>query len=109
LDRVAESSPNTRGRGCKERAFLRPAHRARQPTLGPVHTTQLSLAVIVHPAAIPFRVDEKPGQLIVASAELTVVIDKQTGALTFMKPDGAEIARECKNNKLQRQEDRGTF
>lgn len=63
-------------------------------TLGQVHTTQPSLAVIVHPEAIPFRVDEKPGQLIVASAELTVVIDKQTGALTFVKPDGVEIARE---------------
>jgi alpha-D-xyloside xylohydrolase len=63
-------------------------------TLGKVHTTQPSLAVIVHPEAIPFRVDEKPGQLIVASAELTVVIDKQTGALTFLKPDGAEITRE---------------
>ena len=63
-------------------------------TLGQVHTTQPSLAVIVHPEAIPFRVDEKPGKLIVASAELTVVIDKKTGALTFVKPDGAEIARE---------------
>jgi alpha-D-xyloside xylohydrolase len=63
-------------------------------TLGPVHTTQPSLAVIVHPEAVPFRVDEKPGQLIVASAELTVVIDKQTGALTFVKPDGEEITRE---------------
>ena len=63
-------------------------------TLGPVHTTQPSLAVIVHPEAIPFRVDEKPGQLIVASTELTIAIDKQTGALTFMKPDGEEITRE---------------
>jgi alpha-D-xyloside xylohydrolase len=44
--------------------------------------------------AIPFRVEEKPGQLIVASAELTVVIDKQTGALTFLKPNGEEITRE---------------
>jgi alpha-D-xyloside xylohydrolase len=63
-------------------------------TLGTVHTTQPSLAVIAHPVQILFRVDEKPGQLIVASAELTVVIDKQTGALTFLKPDGAEIACE---------------
>jgi alpha-D-xyloside xylohydrolase len=63
-------------------------------TLGSVHTKQASLSVIAHPAAIPFRVEEKPGQLIVASAELTVVIDKQTGALTFAKSNGEEITRE---------------
>jgi alpha-D-xyloside xylohydrolase len=73
-------------------------------TLGPVHTTQPSLAVIVHPEAIPFRVDEKHGQLIVTSAELTVAIDKQTGALTFLKPDGAEIARERVENPAELKE-----
>jgi len=63
-------------------------------TLGLVHTAQPSLAVIVHPEAISFRVDEKPGQLIVASAEVTVAIDKLTGAVTFRKPNGTEITRE---------------
>jgi len=73
-------------------------------TLGAVHTTQPSLAVIAHPVQIPFRVEEKPGQLIVASAELTVVIDKQTGALTYLKPDGAEIARERSENPAELKE-----
>ena len=69
--------------------------------LGRVHTIQPSLAVIAHPTATPFKVEDKDQQLLVSSAQLRISIDKQTGALSFLKPDGAEITRERSANPAE--------
>jgi alpha-D-xyloside xylohydrolase len=62
--------------------------------MGRTHTTQPSLAVVAHPVAVPFRVQQKADKLIVSSAALVIAIDKRSGGLSFLRPDGAEIARE---------------
>ena len=62
--------------------------------LGRAHAAQPSLAVNAHPVAMPFKVEDKGQQLLVSSAQLRISVDKQTGALSFLKPDGAEITRE---------------
>ncbi|MFZ0961416.1 MAG: TIM-barrel domain-containing protein [Terriglobia bacterium] len=62
--------------------------------LGRTNTIQPSLAVVAHPAAVPFRVRQKADKLIVSSAALVIAIDKRSGAVAFLKPGGAEIARE---------------
>ena len=62
--------------------------------LGRVHTAQPSLAVIAHAAPEQFSVQERDGELVVSSAQLRISIDKKTGALSFLKPDGEEITHE---------------
>ena len=62
--------------------------------LGRSHTAQPSLAVVAGPAAVDFSVEESPTSLVVRSAKLRLVTDKQTGALTFFAADGRELARE---------------
>jgi alpha-D-xyloside xylohydrolase len=62
--------------------------------LGRVHTIQPSLAVIARPAAVPFKVEDKGERLVISSTKLRISIEKQTGALRFVKPDGVEITRE---------------
>jgi alpha-D-xyloside xylohydrolase len=69
--------------------------------LGRVHTVQPSLAVIAHPEAVPFKVEDKGKQILVSSAQLRISIDKQTGALSFLKPNGAEITRERSSNPAE--------
>ncbi len=69
--------------------------------LGRVHTTQPSLAVIAHPAGVPFKVEDKGQQLLVSSAQLRISVDKKTGALSFRKANGEEIARERTSNPAE--------
>jgi alpha-D-xyloside xylohydrolase len=53
-----------------------------------------SLSVIAQPATIPFTVNETADTLTAASEKLHVVVAKNTGALTFLRPGGQEITRE---------------
>jgi len=62
--------------------------------LGQAHKVQPSLAVIAHPVSVPLHVQDDGPQLVVSSGRMMVGIEKKTGALTFLKPDGTEISRE---------------
>jgi alpha-D-xyloside xylohydrolase len=61
---------------------------------GRVYTTRPSLAVVAHPRAVTLKVEDRDGQLLISSARLRIGVDKQTGAVSFRKPSGAEITRE---------------
>ena len=61
---------------------------------GRAHTRQPSLVVVAEPAAVPFTLEESPQSLVVASEALRVVVDKRSGALTFLRADGAVLTRE---------------
>lgn len=71
---------------------------------GKTFTTQQSLAVIAPPALVPYEVKESPTTLMLTSAKLHVAVDKKTGALTFLRPDGAEITRERMENPAELKE-----
>jgi alpha-D-xyloside xylohydrolase len=62
--------------------------------LGEAHTIQPSLTVVTQPAPVPSRIEETDAALKLTSAALNMLVDKKTGALTFQRPDGAEITRE---------------
>lgn len=66
--------------------------------LGRTHTTQPSLAVIAQPASVAFTVQDQPESLLIASEKLRVLVDKTTGALTFLDAAGVELTRERINN-----------
>lgn len=68
---------------------------------GETFIPQPSLAVIAKPAAIPFEVKNEPAALTLVSAQLRVVVNKKTGALTFLRPDGTEITRERVENPAE--------
>jgi alpha-D-xyloside xylohydrolase len=61
---------------------------------GRSHTRQPSLAVVARPAAVPFTLEESPRSLTLASETLRVVVNKQSGALTFLRADGTVLTRE---------------
>jgi alpha-D-xyloside xylohydrolase len=63
-------------------------------TLGKIHTTQPSLTVVAKPPVPDFQIQDGDSKLRVTSAELLIDIDKKTGALTFLRPDGTVITRE---------------
>lgn len=62
--------------------------------LGQPHTIQPSLTVVVPPAKVSFKVKETDTALTIVSDKLIVLVDKQSGALTFQRPDGTVITRE---------------
>ena len=62
---------------------------------GQAHTAQPSLAVILPPGEVSFKVREAADAVELSTASLRVRVDKQTGALAFFRPDGAEITREA--------------
>ncbi len=62
--------------------------------LGQVYTVQPSLAVIAHPQPVTFKIEQKGDELLVSSMKLGIAINKKTGALSFLKKNGAEITRE---------------
>ena len=63
-------------------------------TLGKIHTTQPSLTVVAKPPVPDFQVEDGDSKLRITSAELLIDIDKKSGALTFLRPDGTVITRE---------------
>ena len=62
--------------------------------LGKTHTAQPSLTVVLPLKPVPFTVKDKGNQLEVATDSLRVVVDKNSGALTFQRPDGAVLTQE---------------
>lgn len=62
--------------------------------LGEAHTKQPSLAVVRQPVPVPFKITQSATTMRIASAELHILVDKQTGALTFLHPDGTVFTRE---------------
>lgn len=62
--------------------------------LGQTHTAQRSLAVVAKPVAVTFTVKESPGSLTIASEKLCIVVNKTTGALTFLDAAGKVLTRE---------------
>jgi len=62
--------------------------------LGRTYTAQPSLTVVAQPAAVAFTAHESPESLVVNSEKLRVVVNKTTGALTFLGSDGRELTRE---------------
>lgn len=63
-------------------------------TLGRNYATQPSLAVIAQPATVAISVQEGSEALVLVSEKLRVSIDKATGAVAFLSPEGREITRE---------------
>jgi alpha-D-xyloside xylohydrolase len=62
--------------------------------LGRPHTRQRSLAVVAEPVTVPFTLEESPQSLVLASQTLRVAVNKESGALTFLRVDGRVLARE---------------
>ncbi len=62
--------------------------------LGTSHWEHPSLAVVAQPAAVAFTVQESADTLVIAAETLRVVVDKRTGALTFLGADGRVLTRE---------------
>lgn len=63
-------------------------------TLGEVHTEQPSITVVAKPPVPKFDVEDAEGSLRIVSPELVVVVEKTSGALSFLRPDGTVISRE---------------
>lgn len=63
-------------------------------TLGKTHTAQPSLTVVAKPPAPDFQIEDEASKLRITSAELLIDIDKKSGSLTFLRPDGSVITRE---------------
>ncbi len=61
---------------------------------GRIHADQPSIAVIAQPQAVPFQLVDSPSRLEIVSAELRIIANKQTGALSFVDRDGKTITRE---------------
>ncbi|PTX92191.1 glycoside hydrolase [Verrucomicrobia bacterium LW23] len=62
--------------------------------LGEAFTEQPSLVVVKKPAAVPFRLDDQPDQLSIVSDQVRLIVDKKSGALTFLDSAGKELTRE---------------
>ena len=63
--------------------------------LGRPHTAHASLVVIRPAGDARVRVKESDSHLDVSSPSLLVRVDKKTGALAFLRPDGSVITREA--------------
>ena len=62
--------------------------------LGQPYTKQPSLVIVAKPAQMAFTVEESSTSLAIDSKALHIVVDKETGALTFLGADGKELTRE---------------
>jgi len=63
--------------------------------LGRAHTPHPSLVVVRPAGDARLRVKEFADRLEVSSSAVLVRVDKKTGALAFLRPDGSEITREA--------------
>jgi len=68
---------------------------------GQTFAPQPSLAVVAKPAAVPFELQDAAATLTLVSDKLRVAVDKKTGALAFLRPDGTEITRERTENPAE--------
>lgn len=62
--------------------------------LGESYTTQPSLAVMATPVVVPFAIRDSAASLRIVSKSLHILVNKSTGALTFLHPDGTILTRE---------------
>ena len=65
-------------------------------SLGESYTTQPSLTVVLTPPQLPFEIKDSPAatSLEIFTKSLRVVVEKKSGAITFLRPDGTVITRE---------------
>jgi len=61
---------------------------------GQSHAMHPSLTVVSQPAKVSFKIKESAAGLTIVSEKLHVLVDKQSGALTFQRPDGMVITCE---------------
>lgn len=69
--------------------------------LGQSHATQPSLVVVGQPQAVALSVQETAAQLVITGPALRVEVDKGSGALAFLRPDGRLLTREVAPATLQ--------
>jgi alpha-D-xyloside xylohydrolase len=62
--------------------------------LGASYANHPSLSVTARPRPLKLSIHNAAGLLTIASSALRVSVDKKTGALTFMRPDGSLLTRE---------------
>lgn len=62
--------------------------------LGKLYTKVPSLTVVLPPPKMAFRIKDSAISLELSTASLRVIVDKKSGALTFLHSDGTEITRE---------------
>jgi len=62
--------------------------------LGKTHTIQPSLAVVVKPQPLKFTSKDAGTTLEISTDALRIQVDKKSGAITFMRPDGTILTRE---------------
>ena len=53
-----------------------------------------SIVVVSRPAKVPFEVQNSSGRVSIVSDQLTIQVDKKTGALTFLDASGRELTKE---------------
>jgi alpha-D-xyloside xylohydrolase len=63
--------------------------------LGHANTTHPSLVVVQPPGGVRVEVSDSADRLDVSTSALVVRVDKKTGALAFLRPDGSVITREA--------------
>ncbi len=63
--------------------------------LGRSHTAHPSLVVVQPPDEVSFRIRDQAGNVELSTARLRVRVDKESGALAFLRPDGTTITREA--------------
>jgi alpha-D-xyloside xylohydrolase len=66
--------------------------------LGQPHTKQPSLAVVAKPAAVAFTIEETPTALTIVAEKVRIIVDRKTGALTFLDSHGKVLTRERAEN-----------
>ncbi len=69
--------------------------------LGQSHATQPSLVVVAAPQPQPLEVQDGADTLVLASPALRVQVDKRSGAIAFLRPDGQPFTREQAPAALQ--------
>jgi alpha-D-xyloside xylohydrolase len=60
--------------------------------------------VIKPPADVPFELKDSNDSLVLVSAKIQVSVDKKSGAIAFLKPDGTMITRESVEHPTEMRE-----
>lgn len=69
--------------------------------LGQSHASAASLVVVASPQPQDLAVQETDATLVLATPALRVEVDKRSGALAFLRPDGSVFTREAAPASLQ--------
>ncbi|MFG6430339.1 TIM-barrel domain-containing protein [Roseateles sp. LYH14W] len=99
--RLAAGVQVQRGTLTRNILFYRPGLVRVTAHLGQSHATQPSLVVVATPQAVPLDVQNGADTLVLASAALRVQVDKRSGAIAFLRPDGQPFTREQAPAALQ--------